>query len=102
MAHNRIKHRRVTPKTFEALLSRSGLSLRDYMAMTGRCYDMVSGFIAGTRQDYIPVMAEVLLLELAIRDRSMPQRMAEIVNSYIEGATPRQAAAVVEHIKRRF
>lgn len=85
---NRYKytHRRVTPDEFRALLASAGISVRDFLFLTGRAFDQVDGFVRqkalGDRRAYTPTMGDVLLLEVASRHPGMAQTMNDIVNEY--------------------
>lgn len=94
----RYAHRRLSPAEFSRLLNDAGFSVDDFIYLTGRRRDQLERFLTGQRQDYIPTMAEVLILELvkAMEARGTDdswvtaQTMYDIVRTYDAGPPPKK------------
>lgn len=80
---NRYSFRRLSPAEFNTALAESGLSIRDFMYLSGRHSHAVAKFQGKTdRDDQRPLMSDVLILELAKRRPDLIEVMFGIVNEY--------------------
>ncbi len=89
-------HRRVDAAEFSALLNRASFTVDDFLYLTGRRRQQLERFFGGRSQEYVPTMAEVLILELAIAaqgtgldDEWVITQMFEIVGKYDPGPPER-------------
>ena len=76
-------HRRLGSIEFRVLMHRAGLSLNDFLFLTGRRVTQVKPFLDGAENPtWTPTMGDVMLLELCARTKSARARMIEIANEY--------------------
>jgi len=80
---NKFAYNRLTPARFNALLARSGLSLTEFLRMTGRRRDTMEQWLAGDSNGFAPTMGDALILELAALDEANVDDMNEIVDQYV-------------------
>lgn len=84
------KHRRLKPDEFRVLLRAAGLSLSDFLLLSGRRRDQMEQFLSGDISGYTPIMADAMILELAALDAANVEDMMEIVARYCEGVSKKE------------
>lgn len=83
---SRYDFRRLSPAEFTQLRKAAGLSVRDFMFLTGRHSHLVAQYHGETaKNDQRPSMGDVMIMELLVRDPDLAPLMFDIANSYSAG-----------------
>lgn len=93
MSGNKFSYQRLSPQDFTALLNRTGLTVGDFLWLTGRRRDQIEQFLRSDHPPgtsaFTPTMGDALILELAA-DKAIADDMFEIVNRYTDGQPRRR------------
>lgn len=86
----RFVHRRLSPAEFTLKLRESGLTLSDFLFLSGRNRQQITEFQAGRSVSYTPTMGDAMILELAMLDDANIDDMFDIANAYVEGTNQKR------------
>lgn len=86
----KFNHRRLTPAEFKELLERSGLTLTEFLYLSGRRSDVIEQWSNGNHNGgFVPTMADAMILELAAFNEDLVDDMLDIADRYeLDGNRP--------------
>lgn len=80
---NKYRFRRLSPDEFRAMMNKAGMSINDFLFLTGRHSAQIMKFLGGDEDQWRPTMADILVVETAGMSEKNKSALMRIAGKYL-------------------